>query len=57
MPLADSIKIAVHTLNLINNMHICGWINRDVKLGNFCVGLEDNAQIYMIDFSFARRYK
>ena len=56
LPMTDIMKIASQTLKLIKSLHISGWINRDVKLGNFCVGLEDIDQIYMIDHNFARRF-
>ncbi|GMT19256.1 hypothetical protein PFISCL1PPCAC_10553 [Pristionchus fissidentatus] len=38
-------------------LHATGWIHRDVKPPNFCVSLEGQRRLYLVDFGMSRRYK
>ncbi|VDK35988.1 unnamed protein product [Gongylonema pulchrum] len=54
--LSSSLRIASQTLDRIEALHDCGWLCRDVKANNFCIGKENTGMIYMLDFGFARRF-
>lgn len=54
--LSTSLKIASQTLRRIEALHDCGWLCRDVKANNFCVGKKNMGMIYMLDFGFARKF-
>ncbi|MCP9260697.1 Tau-tubulin kinase 1 [Dirofilaria immitis] len=49
-------KIASQTLKRIEALHDSGWLCRDVKANNFCIGKKNMGLIYMLDFGFARRF-
>ncbi|VDP59520.1 unnamed protein product, partial [Heligmosomoides polygyrus] len=55
-----SIRAAEQTLSGIRDLHICGYLHRDIKPPNFAIGREeDNAQqtIFILDFGLCRRYR
>ncbi|VDM48641.1 unnamed protein product [Toxocara canis] len=54
--LPTCLRVAAQTLERIQSLHDCGWLCRDVKANNFCIGRDDTTIIYMLDFGFARRY-
>ncbi|OZC07842.1 hypothetical protein X798_05152 [Onchocerca flexuosa] len=54
--LSTSLKLASQTLKRIETLHDNGWLCRDVKANNFCIGKENMGLIYMLDFGFARRF-
>uniref|UniRef100_A0A915PK24 Protein kinase domain-containing protein n=1 Tax=Setaria digitata TaxID=48799 RepID=A0A915PK24_9BILA len=54
--LSTSLRLASQTLKRIEALHDCGWLCRDVKANNFCIGKENMGLIYMLDFGFARRF-
>ncbi|GMS99567.1 hypothetical protein PENTCL1PPCAC_21742, partial [Pristionchus entomophagus] len=52
-------RIAIQTMEAIQELHGIGYISRDVKPGNFAPGLRENSQhrvIYMFDFGLARKH-
>ncbi|VBB33483.1 unnamed protein product [Acanthocheilonema viteae] len=54
-----SIRIAMQTLNAIEELHQCGFLSRDIKPSNFAIGNKANHQhhyIFIFDFGLARRY-
>ncbi|GMT23646.1 hypothetical protein PFISCL1PPCAC_14943 [Pristionchus fissidentatus] len=58
--LATALKVALQTVDRLQALHDAGWLCRDVKAPNLVVGInddEDNGQIYMLDFGFARRFR
>ena len=46
--------VAVQTASAIQAMHDEGYVHRDVKPSNFCVGLGDSDKSYVLDFGLAR---
>ncbi|PAV62780.1 hypothetical protein WR25_23413 [Diploscapter pachys] len=54
--MATSLYIMQEMITALRYMHNAGWIHRDVKPANFCVGLEDVRRIYLIDFGMCRYY-
>ncbi|CAI2325130.1 unnamed protein product [Caenorhabditis sp. 36 PRJEB53466] len=52
-------KIALETLEAIEELHNCGYLSRDVKPSNFAPGIRENAQhktIFMFDFGLAKKF-
>ena len=48
------------TIDALGYMHVKGYVHRDVKPGNICIGRgsrAERAKTYLIDFGLARRYK
>ncbi|CAK5066390.1 unnamed protein product [Meloidogyne enterolobii] len=48
----------LETLQCLKSLHMLGYIHRDVKPSNFCIGLRQNNRqnsIFMIDFSLSKR--
>uniref|UniRef100_A0A1I8EU91 Protein kinase domain-containing protein n=1 Tax=Wuchereria bancrofti TaxID=6293 RepID=A0A1I8EU91_WUCBA len=57
--LPTSTRIAIQTLNAIEELHQCGFLSRDIKPGNFAIGNKTDHQhhyIFIFDFGLARRY-
>lgn len=52
-------KIALETIEAIEELHAIGYLSRDVKPSNFAPGTRENAQhktIFMFDFGLAKKY-
>ena len=59
-------KFSIHTtamlayqiINILQYIHLRGIIHRDIKPGNFVMGLDTKSlDVYIIDFGFAKKYK
>ncbi|VDO55682.1 unnamed protein product [Haemonchus placei] len=58
--MSTAIRAAEQTLSGIRDVHICGFLHRDIKPPNFAIGREeDNLQqtIYILDFGLCRHEK
>ncbi|KAK5982769.1 Serine/threonine-protein kinase [Trichostrongylus colubriformis] len=58
--MVTSIRAAEQTLAGIRDLHMCGYIHRDIKPPNFAVGREEDGDqhtIYIIDFGLSRKYR
>uniref|UniRef100_A0A7E4W2Y2 Protein kinase domain-containing protein n=1 Tax=Panagrellus redivivus TaxID=6233 RepID=A0A7E4W2Y2_PANRE len=54
-----ALRVAMQTLNAIEEIHECNYISRDVKPSNFVTSAKPGhcSLIYMIDFGIAKRYR
>ncbi|KAK6725485.1 hypothetical protein RB195_004051 [Necator americanus] len=58
--MGTGIRVAEQTLSGIRDLHICGYIHRDIKPDNFAVGREEDDNfhtIFILDFKFARKFR
>ena len=55
--LKDTCMFAIQALERIEYVHSKNYLHRDIKPANFLVGNPDKAQIYLIDFGNARKYR
>ena len=54
-----AVRVALQTLQSLEELHSCGFLSRDVKPQNFAVGSEREMPyrtIFVFDFGLARRY-
>ncbi|VDK30031.1 unnamed protein product [Gongylonema pulchrum] len=57
--LNTAIQVGLQTLKAIEELHLSHFISRDIKPGNFMVGLREYQQhktIFLIDFGLAKKY-
>ncbi|CAO4369647.1 unnamed protein product [Caenorhabditis nigoni] len=55
--IATALQILGQTLRRLEDLHNCGWLCRDVKAPNFCIGIgEHESTVYILDFGFARKF-
>uniref|UniRef100_A0A1I7U539 Protein kinase domain-containing protein n=1 Tax=Caenorhabditis tropicalis TaxID=1561998 RepID=A0A1I7U539_9PELO len=55
--LPTALQILGQTLQRLEDLHNCGWLCRDVKAPNFCIGIGENeSTVYILDFGFARKF-
>ncbi|KAI6242199.1 Protein kinase domain-containing protein [Aphelenchoides fujianensis] len=55
---SSGLRIADQIVEALMDVHSIGFLHRDVKPANMCVGLEDKQRtIYLVDFGMTRRYR
>lgn len=54
-----SLKAALQCLMAIEDLHRVGYLHRDIKPGNYCIGKKetnDNHIVFMLDFGLCRKF-
>uniref|UniRef100_A0A183FNF0 Protein kinase domain-containing protein n=1 Tax=Heligmosomoides polygyrus TaxID=6339 RepID=A0A183FNF0_HELPZ len=55
--LSTALRVSQQCLDACRDLHVAGYIHRDVKPANFAVGRNSKRQIiHMLDFGISRRY-
>ncbi|MFH4973469.1 hypothetical protein AB6A40_000178 [Gnathostoma spinigerum] len=57
--LSTSVRVGIQSCKAIEELHRCGFLSRDIKPGNFAVGLKETQQhgtIFLFDFGLAKKY-
>ena len=58
LSLATASALAIAMIEALETLHNEGYVHRDIKPGNVCVGVGDGAEreVYLIDFGLARKF-
>ncbi|CAD5232184.1 unnamed protein product [Bursaphelenchus xylophilus] len=54
--LGCALSVGIKCIEAIEELHLVGYLHRDIKPGNFAIGLTDYRKVLMLDFGMARRY-
>lgn len=58
LSLKTVLLLADQMLGLIESIHECGVLHRDIKPQNFCIGIGDqSSRVYVVDFGLAKAYR
>lgn len=59
LTLGSAIGASIQCLEALEELHWCGFLHRDVKPGNFCLGraeLGELRKIFVLDFGLCRKF-
>ncbi|CAO4369621.1 unnamed protein product [Caenorhabditis nigoni] len=59
LTLGSAIGASIQCLEALEELHWCGFLHRDVKPGNFCLGRPETGElrkIFVLDFGLCRRF-
>ena len=55
--IATSLQLAIQILDVMKFFHDRGFVHRDIKPTNFCVGQDEHLDdIYIIDYGLSKKY-
>lgn len=49
-------RIVIEMITRLEELHSCGYLHRDIKPDNFCLGGSRLEEIYIIDFGLSIKY-
>ncbi|KAI6209021.1 Protein kinase domain-containing protein [Aphelenchoides besseyi] len=53
---SDAARLSVQTFQAVHDLHRIGYYHRNISPSKFCIGLNKNNYVYMIDFSHSFRF-
>ncbi|CAI2340285.1 unnamed protein product [Caenorhabditis sp. 36 PRJEB53466] len=58
MSIRSAIRIGIQIVEALSSLHGKGWLHRDLKPTNCCLGVEEKRkQVYLVDFGMSRRFR